>query len=140
MALERKPLPIAAVPRRRRASAARPAPGVGALIEKSPNAGGAATAPATDGGSDRGGRGGGRAEPAPAPGAPIPDGHGQGHGAGGGGATPGLRIERANDGDGGDDGVSPWLAAGAVAVALGAVALFRRRLIPRRLRRRGQAT
>jgi MYXO-CTERM domain-containing protein len=114
MALERQPLPIAAVARRRpRASAdaapaapAPPAPAKGKKSRPEPK-----TEPAP-------------AAPAPAPDTPRP-----------GSADSGLRLDRANDSDEGESGPPAWVFAAAVAAALLALFLLRRRLFPRLLRR-----
>jgi hypothetical protein len=116
MALERKPLPIAAVarakPRRSHHAAAKAAPA-------KPGAAKHHEAPKT---------------PAPAPqeAGPVPAQHPDGAPPGG---ASSLRIDRTNGSNEGGSGPSVWLVATAVAGALLAVFLLRRRIVPRRWRR-----
>ena len=116
MALERRPLPIASVPRKqpkaKRGDAAPAAPAAPAPKRRKPKA---EPAPAAQ-------------EPAPAlEDSPRP------------GADSGLSVDHANASDEGGSGPPVWIfvvAAGAVLAALG---LLRRRLVPQRFRRRGPA-
>jgi hypothetical protein len=124
MALEREPLPIAAVPR------SKPAPKASAPEQP-------AVAPATP--APRQTKPKPKREPqrpaqseAPPP-RPAPDGPALSPG------DSGLRLDRADDGDQGA-GPPAWVFAAAVAGTLGALVLLRRRLLPghilpRRLRR-----
>jgi energy-coupling factor transport system substrate-specific component len=119
LALERKALPLAAVPRRKR----RPR----ASAPEQPAAAPAAKPPAER-----------RQKPEAAvaqphqgiEGGPTPESRSEA-------GTPGLTVDRANDSDDGSSGVPGWVVAIAVALTLGLLALARRRLIPRRWRRRG---
>jgi Prenyltransferase and squalene oxidase repeat len=117
MALERKPLPIAAVGRaeRRRShhAAAKAAPA-------KPGAAQHHKAPKT---------------PAPAPqeAGPVPAKHPDGAPPPSGASS--LRIDRANGSNEGGSGPSGWLVALAVAGALAVLVLLRRRILPRRWRR-----
>jgi hypothetical protein len=117
MALERKPLPIAAVARAKRrkphhAAAAAPAtPPSSQAKHHKPKA------PAT----------------APQEAGPGPVAHPDGAPPPSPGAS--LRVDRANGSDQGGSGPSGWLVAAAVFAALLAVFLLRRRIVPRRWRR-----
>jgi energy-coupling factor transport system substrate-specific component len=138
MALERKPLPIATAPRAARRPAASRGKAPEAQEEPVPSrngGGGDDPGPRQDKGAAgdvKTGKDGGEpateatSEPAPAPGDQV-----------GADADSGLRLDPAAeaDRDDGGDGVPAglWVAAGGVT--LGLLALFRRRLVPRRLRR-----
>jgi ECF-type riboflavin transporter S component/squalene-hopene cyclase-like protein len=116
MALERKPLPIAAVPRAKRPAkpshAAAPAPTAEAPKPKAPKAEAHRSKPAP------------APEPTPAPKQVAPPSSG---------ST--LRIDSANDGNEGGSGPAGWVVALAVAATLLVVFALRRWLIPRRWRR-----
>ena len=157
MALERTPLPVATVPRAKR----RQAPAREQETAQAPEAGGGGepdapageTAPgaaSTPSGASDGGAAAGRATRDPA-GAP-----GQAGGAAGQGipgeeegvlpadGTPTPRSDAAGEAaaqsairaaeDAGDDGIPVGLVAAAVAAAIGALALMRKRLVPKRVR------
>jgi energy-coupling factor transport system substrate-specific component len=143
MALERAPLPIATVARAKRARAAgdeapaaAPAPPPSDEKRAPPEAKAApradARAPAEEGAAKRAG---GAAADAPGEAAGVPPADGT--------ATPradtasaaaGQSAVRAAE-DAGDDGIPIDLVAGALAVTIVLLVLFRRRLVPRRLRR-----
>ena len=116
LALERKTLPLAAVPRRKRPRA-RPQPAAPAAPAP------ARTKPKRSAKQD--GDAVAESELIVEPAAPPPA------------SAPGLTVDRANDTDEGSPGVPGWVVAVAVALTLGLLALVRRRLIPRRWRRRG---
>jgi energy-coupling factor transport system substrate-specific component len=113
MALERRPLPIAAVPRRKaraqRAAAAPAAPAAPTAKKRKPK----------------------RDEPAPRESAPVPT----PGGAPAPSAGAGLRLDRANGSNEGGSGLPAWVFVVAVVAALLALVLLRHRLIPHRFRR-----
>ena len=148
MALERKPLPIATAPRAKRAGAAAdeapaaapPAPAPPAGDGKQAPAKANTSAPPADGERSASKRAGGAAaaqvpgEEAgvlPADGTATPR-------ADAASAATGQSAVRAAE-DAGDDGVPLGLVAGALAVTISLIALFRRRLVPKRLRRSSDA-
>jgi energy-coupling factor transport system substrate-specific component len=154
MALERAPLPVATVPRQKRARAARDEPAAATAPAPAPPAkddGGGreqaaneAKPPPSADDSNSGQRG--SAKPASGDRDTVP-GEATGVLPGDGTATPraGQAVTATGQGavraaeDAGDDGVPVGLVAAAVAATLALVVLFRRRLLPRRLRRSGNA-
>jgi energy-coupling factor transport system substrate-specific component len=140
MALERAPLPVATVPRAKRPRAARAEPQA-TPARAAPDGGGGGKpaeeekpAPPTAMAETGGPGAAATAEPAAGrstepPGTPAA--RGQSTPAF---AAPGESAARAAE-NAGDEGVPVGLVAAAVAGTLGFVAAFRRRLIPRRLRR-----
>jgi energy-coupling factor transport system substrate-specific component len=127
MALERKPLPLAAVPR-----APRPSGAASATAPDEPEKAAGTAAPAVKeeerGKPSRSKRG--RAAPAPAPGAPAPVPAPEPEAGQSAGAEPerSLALERTRDEDDGGSALSSSLPAGAVVASLLLLWLFRRRL------------
>ncbi len=150
MALEPTPLPIAAVPRAKRASAAgdeapaaaTPAPAPPAGDEKQAAPKPTPASPADIPGAGEGGaakRAGGAAAEVPGEAAAVLPADGTATPrADAASAAAGESAVRAAD-DAGDDGVPIGLVAGALAVTVVLLALFRRRLVPKRLRRSSDA-
>jgi energy-coupling factor transport system substrate-specific component len=146
MALERKPLPIAAVPRTKRARAAADDAPAAATSAPEPPARAERQAPPqakprhrADGEKRAAKRAGGAAARAPGEAAGVLPADGT--------ATPRADTASAATGqsavraaeDAGDEGVPIGLVAGALAVTIVLLALFRRRLVPRRFRRSSDA-
>jgi prenyltransferase beta subunit/uncharacterized membrane protein len=139
MALEREPLPVAAVPRpeRRRAQASAPEPPAAAAPAGKPG-GGAKPKAETEAERPRAERKRSARKREPAVAGAKPEGAGPLEEAVEG--TPGLSRTGASDTGEEEDGLPAGLVAAAVAATLAALALFRRRLLPRRLRRSGGST
>jgi hypothetical protein len=151
MALERTPLPIAAVPRAKRARAASDDAPMAATPAPAPPAGGEnQAAPKATPASPADGPGAGERGAAKRPGGAAA--HAPGEQAAGvlpadGTATPRAGADSAGAGqsavraaeDARGDGLPIGLVAGALAVTIVLLALFRRRLVPKRLRRSSDA-
>jgi energy-coupling factor transport system substrate-specific component len=147
MALERTPLPIATVPRAKRARAAADVAPAAATEAATPPASEEKQAPKPAPSGDRPGPAketvakpaGEAAAQAPAESAGVLPADGT--------ATPRADAASAETGqsavraaeDAGDDGVPVGLVAGALAVTIALLALFRRRLMPKRFRRSSDA-
>jgi prenyltransferase beta subunit len=143
MALERTPLPIATVPRAKRARAATDVAPPAATTDAAPSASDENQAPKPAPSGD----GPGRAKETAAKRAGEAPAQGPAEAAGvlpaDGTATPRAEAASAETGqsavraaeDAGDEGVPVGLVAGALAVTIALLVLFRRRLIPKRLRR-----
>jgi hypothetical protein len=110
MALERQPLPIAAVARRKPRASADAAPAEPAAPAAPKKKAKKAKKPKPDPPS---------ASAAPSPDPPAPS------------ADSGLRLDRANDSDEGESGPPAWVFAAAIAATLLALFLLRRRLLRR---------
>jgi hypothetical protein len=141
MALERAPLPIATVPRAKRAraagdespAAATPAPAPPASDEEQAPAKANTSAPPADGSGERGASKRAGGPPGEAAGVLPADGTATPRADTASTATAQSAVRAAEDA--GDDGVPIGLVAGALAVTIALLALFRRRLVPRRFRR-----